>query len=84
MEVILEFLFELIVEGSLEASSDKKIPLPLRIIAGIVLIGIYGSLIGFCIFSGIHDRNWIVLVLGIIILVITILGARAVYLKHKH
>ena len=84
MEIILGFLFELIVDGALEAFPDKKVPLPLRIIAGIILIGVYGGLIGLCFFLGIHDRNWIVLILGVIILIFTIFGIRSVYKKHKH
>ena len=83
MEFIMEFLFELIVEGSLEASSDKKVPLPVRIIAAIVLIVVYGGMIGLFLYSGIHGRNWGMLILGVIILVITVLGARAVYKKRK-
>ena len=83
MEIIMEFLFELIVEGSLEASSDKKVPLPIRIIAAIILIAVYGGLIGFCFYSGIREKSWVLIVLGVIILVITVLGARAAYKKHK-
>ena len=83
MEMIMEFLFELIAEGALEVSSDRKMPMPVRIIAAVVLTGIYGGLTGFCFWSGIHDRNWAVLILGIVILVITVLGARSVYRKHR-
>ena len=83
MGFIAEFLFELIVEGSWEASSDKKVPLAVRIIAGLILMAVYGALIGVCFFIGIHDRKWIVLVLGIVILVITVLGVRTMYKNHK-
>lgn len=83
MEFVFEFLFELIVEGSLEASTDKKVPWPLRILAAIVLIGVYGGLIGVCFYSGIHDKSWIMLLLGMIILFITALGVRAVFKKHR-
>ena len=84
MEFIFEFLFELIVEGSLEASTDKKVPWPLRILAAVVLIGVYGGLIGFCFCSGIRERSWGLIVLGIMILIITVLGVRAVYKKRKY
>ncbi len=32
MEFILELLFDIIVEGSFELGSEKKVPIPLRII----------------------------------------------------
>lgn len=83
MELIMEFLFELIVEGSLEAFSDRKVPVPLRILAAVVLLGVYGCVIGFCFYCGIRDREWVLIILGIVILVFTVLGARAVYRKRR-
>ena len=83
METIMEILFELILEGSLEASMEKKVPLPVRIIAAAVLIGVFGGLIGFCFYCGIHDGDGIMLVLAFVILVITVLGARAIYRKRR-
>ena len=83
MEMILEFLFELIVEGSLEATADKKVPWPLRILAAVILIGVYGGLIGTCFWYGIREKSLIMLLLGIIILIITALGIRAVCRKHR-
>ena len=47
MDIIMEVLFELILEGALEASSDRKVPLVVRIAAAIVLLGIYGGMIGY-------------------------------------
>ena len=51
MELIFEILFELIVDGSLNADTDKKVPVIIRIIAAIILIVVYGGLIGL-FFSG--------------------------------
>nr|MBQ8253238.1 hypothetical protein [Lachnospiraceae bacterium] len=45
MEVILEFLFELILEGSVELSTNHKVPKPLRILAVIILLIVYCGLI---------------------------------------
>ena len=83
MDFILEFLFDLIVEGSLEASTDKKVPLPVRIIAAVILIGVYGGLIGICLYSGIREKSWVLLLLGVIILIMTALGIRSVYRKRR-
>lgn len=83
MELIMELLFELILEESLEASMEKKLPLPVRIIAAVFLIGVFGGLIGFCFYSGIHDRNGIMLIIAAVILAVTVYGAWAVYRKHR-
>lgn len=45
MEVVLEFLFELILDGSVELSTNRKVPKPLRILAVIVLLIVYCGLI---------------------------------------
>ena len=83
MEVLFKILFEIIVEGSLEASRDKKIPLWIRIIAGIILIAIYGGLVGFLIYEGIRSVNWVLLVIGIALLVFFAFGFWKVFKKHR-
>ena len=45
MEEILEFVFEIILEGSIELSTSRKVPMPLRVLAVFVLILVYGGLI---------------------------------------
>lgn len=74
---------ELILEGSLDASMEKKLPLPVRIIAAAFMIGVFGGLNGFCFCSGIHDRNGIMLIIAAVILAAAVYGARAVYRKQK-
>lgn len=83
MELIFEILFELIIEGSLNAAADKKIPVILRIIAAIILIVVYGGLIGLCFFWGIHDKSIALLLTGILILVITAFGIWKTYQKNR-
>ena len=46
MEFILELLFEIIVEGSIELSTHKKVPMPLRILAFIICFGLFGFIAG--------------------------------------
>lgn len=45
MEFLLELIFEIIIEGSLELGTTKKVPMPLRILACALLLIIYGGLI---------------------------------------
>ena len=83
MELIFEILFELIVDGSLNATTDKKVPVIIRIIAAIILIVVYGGLIGLFFFWGIHNKSIALLVIGALILVITVLGIWKTYKKHR-
>ena len=83
MEVLFEILFEIIVEGSLEASCDKKVPLWIRIIAGLILIAVYGGLVGFLIYEGIRSVNRGLLVIGIALLVFFAFGFWKVFKKHR-
>lgn len=76
MDLILEVLFEIIIEGSLELVSHKKVPLISRIIAGIIVLAVYGGLIGLFFFFGIQNSQPILIVIGIIILLITIFAIK--------
>ena len=53
MDFIFEILFELIVEGSLEAAGDKRVPMVIRVLACVFLIVIFGGIAALCIVSGI-------------------------------
>ena len=81
--MLFEILFEIIVEGSLEASCDKKVPLWIRIIAGLILIAVYGGLVGFLIYEGIRSVNRGLLVIGIALLVFFAFGFWKVFKKHR-
>lgn len=80
MDIILEFLFEVIVDGSFELVTHKKVPLIIRIIAGIFVFAVYGGLIGLCFFLGIKNSQIVLIALGIIILLLSFL---AIYRKYK-
>ena len=41
MELIFDILFELIVEGTIGAVGDKKVPLALRILAAVFLVLVF-------------------------------------------
>ena len=81
--MLFEILFQIIVEGSLEASRDKKVPLWIRIITGIILIAVYGGLVGFLIYEGIRSKNWSLSVIGIALLVFFAFGFWKVFKKHR-
>ena len=84
MEILFEIVFEIIVDGSLKTSTNKKVPLWIRIIAGIVLIAVYGGSAGALMYIGIRNKDWILLVIGIALLVFFVFGFRKVYKKYRN
>lgn len=83
MDVILNLLFDLIVEGSIAAAGDKKVPMPLRILAALVLVVVFGGSIALCIILGIMNKNWIIIAVGAIIAVIVVWAIISTAKKHK-
>lgn len=66
MEFVLELLFDIIVEGSFELGSEKKVPMPIRIIALLVLWTVFFGMGGVFIYEAyeayiIHDNAYILL-----------------------
>lgn len=57
MDELFEILLEIILEGALELSGSRRVPLPLRIIAGIITAGVFGGVIFLLIFGGISCLN---------------------------
>lgn len=53
MEFVLELILEIIIEGTFELSTSKKVILPIRIILSLILLLIYGALIGVIAMVGI-------------------------------
>ena len=45
MEFLLDFIFELVLEGSIEIGTSRKVPLLLRILALTLLVLVYGAFV---------------------------------------
>ncbi len=52
MEFLLELLFEIVVEGSIELGSEKTVPIPLRILAAFIVLAVFFGMGGLCIYMG--------------------------------
>lgn len=61
MEFVLELIFEIVIEGCLEVWSEKKVPMPIRILCAFVFMAIYLGFSGALIYIG-YDAmvggNW--------------------------
>lgn len=53
MDFLLEFLFELVFEGMMETAKSKKVPMVIRIIAGVLVSAFFLAVIGVIVLIGI-------------------------------
>ncbi len=82
MELILEILFEIILDGSLELAGAKKVPMVLRILATAILIAVYGGLLALGVLltcSGIEKTDWMLAAVGLLlVLLISFFGVKLI------
>ncbi len=83
MDIIFEILFDIIVEGPYVAVTERRVPLLLRIAAGILLIAVFGGLATFLILYGINNEEWLLAAAGAALLVFFIFGAVKVFKKRR-
>ncbi|MBQ8684268.1 MAG: hypothetical protein IJ518_07120 [Clostridia bacterium] len=57
MEIIFEFIFSILVEGSIEVTGEKSMPLFVRILAILILSVIYFGLFGLLLFAAIKSKD---------------------------
>lgn len=75
LDMLIEILLEIIIEGSLEAAESKKVPMPVRILlaAGVVLI--FGAVVGMLIWNGVIRKSLLLIICGVLFLALVILLA---------
>lgn len=91
MELILEFVFELIFEGTIDLSVNKKVPWPLRMLACLILLVVYGgllSLLGYVGVSLMQEGNAvggvIFIIVDVFLAVMCVWGVARKYREHRH
>ncbi len=57
MEVIFEIIFEVILEGSAELAKNRKVPWILRLLAALILLGVFGALLALFIMMAVMGVN---------------------------
>jgi ribose/xylose/arabinose/galactoside ABC-type transport system permease subunit len=83
MEILFEFLFELVLEGSFALFSEKKVPMWLRILAALVVLAFFGGIVGLIIYGGITTKNPLVVGIGVFIAIIGIIAFLHAWNKHE-
>lgn len=84
MEFIFELIFEIIFEGTLELGSNKKVPMPLRILAFLVFVLIYGFIIVAIWTAGydvLKDGNVVAAVIFFIVGIGLLIGSIHLFVK---
>lgn len=91
MEFIFELIFEIIFEGSVELSTNKKVPWPLRILACLILLVVYGGLLLLIGYAGVNllqdgkiAGGVIMILIGIFLAVMCAWGLIRKYREHRH
>lgn len=89
MEYVFEFLLELILEGSIEASKSSKIPKYIRYPLIVLIVCFFAAVIGLIFFTGIlFIKESLVggicfILIGLFLLVSSIIQFRKTYLIKK-
>lgn len=90
MELIFEFICELLLEGSIEISSNKKISKWIRYPLIFLIIFFFLSIIELILFLGIivFNKNVIgslfIISVGVVLLILSIIKFRKIYIKKEN
>lgn len=90
MELIFEFICELLLEGSIEISSNKKISKWIRYPLIFLIVIFFLSVIGLILFLGIilFNKNVIgslfIISVGVVLLILSIIKFRKIYIKKEN
>lgn len=76
LDDILEFLFELILDGMVEAAGDKQVPKPVQVVLAVILALFFIGLFGLLIWVGISNESVLMVVLSVALLVAAVIGIR--------
>ncbi|HCT92817.1 MAG TPA: hypothetical protein DF613_15770 [Lachnospiraceae bacterium] len=75
MELIMEILLEIFVGGASEAVSEKSLPLPVRILAAVLLLAFCAGVVGLLALLAVKSKNWVVTGIAVFMLVCLVVGA---------
>lgn len=91
MEFLLEFLFDLVLEGSIEIGMSRKVPLPFRILALTLLVLVYGAFIVLLVIvavtmwqEGSTVGSILVICIDVIFAVMVVLAVRKKYRERRN
>lgn len=69
LDDILEFVLELVLEGAVELTASRKVPIPIRILLGVVLLVVFLGTFGLLLFIGIDSGSGLIIAIAILLFV---------------
>ena len=83
LDLVVEIIFGILMEGSLEASMNSKVHPVIRFLLLSVIILIYGGLVYLALKLAIEEKSLLALFCAVIITVIVILAIKKKYDERK-
>jgi Na+-driven multidrug efflux pump len=74
LDLLIDFIFEFLLTGAVEAAGAKKIPLAIRLVVLSVVLLVYGILLYVAIKLLLEEQNIFALVVALAILVLFIMA----------
>ncbi len=75
MDYIIEFIFEIILEGMTEGASSKRVPLVIRILLVWIFFVLYGGIVALIFWAAICNRSILLGLIGIGVLLLFVAAA---------
>ena len=70
MDFLIETILEIVMEGFFLLSSEKKVPMIIRLIVGLITIACYVGFIGMIMYVAINNKSIVLFVVAILVAVI--------------
>lgn len=74
MEILAEFLLDLVVEGSLELGTSRRVPMPVRILALLVFTVFWCAVIGVVLLAAVLVMKSFSVLLGLLLVLLDVLA----------
>ena len=83
LDLVFEILFELLLEGSMEAVQSRRVPLPLRVFLLGVLAAVYGGLLYVIIEIAVVYKSIVAGIIAVLYVVFAVMLIRKKYETYK-
>ena len=82
LDDIIEIILELILDGMIEATGSKKVPMPIRIGLGVLLTAIVIGVCGLLLYVGIGSGSILLIIISVVLLAAAAIWVYSKIKKH--
>ena len=83
LDIICEFLFDLILEGAIAGVASRKVPVIIRILLAAAILVLYGGLIFIIFHIAIKEKSIVTGIAGVLVAVIVVMAGWKKYKEYK-